>query len=147
VGAFELFKIIIIIQLAYGVGITLLMQPLDAVTTSDVQNFQDTADDLNATSIANTTQNKVDQLFQISQTDIGSVVYFSPIPIISFMINTAFAFPQIVALAVNTVMFFMNLDTGFRTQVVSFFYMATMIIYILNIASLLLSSRTGRFVT
>ena len=142
-GTFKYFIGIIVLQIFYSVGITLLshglvgLDPSFGAFLTDYENY--------ATSLENMTaqiENSLNQQMNIPLIDLGSLVFYSGNIIVDLMLNFFFAVPSLITLLTNTIVNIFPLDAFIASYVklglfslISITYFLSLLAFVTNIRS------------
>jgi len=142
-GTFKYFVGIIVLQIFYSIGITLLSHGLIGLDPSfgsyltDYQTY--------ATSLENMTSQIEDSLnrqLNIPIVDLGSLVFYSGNIIVDLMLNFFFAVPSLITLLTNTIVNIFPIDVFIASYIklglfsfLSITYFISLLAFITNIRS------------
>lgn len=148
-GVYEWFKVILVIQLFYGFGITLLMHAWAqnaGFNAGDVEAFETVSQNLDIQDTTNQIQQNFNTQFQLNGTDLAGLIYYSGNLLLDLLVNTAFAAPQMFTIILTGLFSVMTVDAFIQGWITAFFFTIVSILYFLSLLQFLLTSRTGRTV-
>jgi hypothetical protein len=108
--AMDLFKAIIVVQLFFGFGMTLLAYAMPVDSLDYVTAFTDVSSSINLNDTASMVQENLQRQTNIPVVEIGALVFYSGNILIDLLLNFLFAIPEMIGLLIHGVMFLINVD-------------------------------------
>lgn len=109
-GLMEYFKVVLIIQLFYSVGFTMITHSIEANEIEYVEFFSGPTETVNPETIQGKIQTSVENQTNLPLVDIGSLVFFSGNLFIDLILNFVFAVPSMATILVTAILFIFNVD-------------------------------------
>lgn len=135
--------LMVMIQLFYGAGITLLAYSLPTEQVNLISTYQQPSSDLDMTEISDTIEENIQSQLNIPIVDISALVFLSGNIIIDMIINFFTAIPSMITIAISTFFMFFPVDAFIATQVKLVFWVFAAIMYFIAFLSFILSLRAG----
>lgn len=140
----DVFKIILIVQLFYSFSITIYSHVLPEETLNHVTSFSDLAEDIDLNSVSNDIQESVQDQINIPVVELGALVFYSGNIILDLLLNFFFAIPQMFTLLLGGfLMLFTNIDSFITNTIQIFLSVLVTVLYFLGSLQLLLNLRSG----
>jgi hypothetical protein len=136
-----LFKYIIIVQLFFSFGITILSYAMPADSLNHVTAFSDVTSDISIKTISGQVQDSVEDSLDIPVIELGALVFYSGNIIIDLLLNFFFAIPEMIGLLVNGFMLLFNVDSYIFAVLEIFFGALVTILYFIGVLQLLMNIR------
>lgn len=138
--AYTYFKYVIIVQLFFGFGYTMVTQfsPVDAGSM-----FADVANEITIDDVSSDIQENLEQQADIPLASGATLVGFSVNLIVSLILNSFLAFPLMIDLLIRGGFTFFNIDPFIQTTITTFVFAMATILYALAIISFLLNMRAN----
>jgi hypothetical protein len=140
----NLFKIIILIQLLYGIGITGYTQILPEDSLNYVTSFSDLGNEIDFNTISSEVEDSLERQTNIPVIELGALVFYSGNILIDLIMNFAFAIPQMLILLMNGIFSLMSVDAVLLGYVQLFISTTISVLYLIGIIELLTGLRSGR---
>lgn len=134
---------IVIIQLFYGAGMTMLSYSLPASQVTLLNTYSEPADNLDVEEISETIEENIQSQINIPLVDIGSLLFYSGNVIIDMIINFFTAVPSMVTILFSTYFMFFPIDAYIATQIKVVVWVLITIIYMVAFLSFIMSLRSG----
>jgi len=142
-GMMSLFKVIILVQLFFSVGLTMYIYAMPTGADSEVGMLQGSTNiDLESTS--EDIQDSLERQTNIPVIDIGALVFYSGNIILDMVLNFMFAIPEMLTLLIGGIMRLINLDSFLMTQIQLFITVIISAMYMLGAIQFIASIRSGR---
>lgn len=145
-GLMKAVQIIFIIQIFYSFAITSFVYALPDDTLDYVNSFSDIANDLNMETVTAEAQDTLDSSLDIPVIELGALVFYSGNILIDFLVNFAFAVPQMLGLLINGFTFMFNFDYQLANIMELFFIAVVLVLYVVGLLQLLMNVRSGRVI-
>lgn len=140
-SAWDLFKVIIMVQLIYATSITLLAYGLPSESLTHVDIFSSLAEDIDLDGVSNNIQNNIEDQLDIPVVELGALVFYSGNILLDLMLNFFFAIPQMFGLIVNGFSLLFNIDVFVVATVQVFFTILVTVLYFIGLLQLLMNIR------
>ncbi|MEM5810121.1 MAG: hypothetical protein QW156_04515 [Candidatus Aenigmatarchaeota archaeon] len=140
----KFFTYIIIIQLFYSFGISMLSYSLDKLVVQQRQLILSQFQTLgrNITEITQSIEKTTQSSMNIPLIDLGALVFYSGNIIVDLMVNFLFAIPSMATLLVSSFQFFFStIDPILISNLKLFLYSIISVIYFIALIQFLLSIR------
>lgn len=143
----QYFKVVIIIMLFYGFGITVLTHSLpdDMLKYTDYFDNVAGADDIGAT--GESIQQSLEKQTNIPVVDMGALVFYSGNFLLDMLINFATAIPQMIGLLLTGMEQLIGYDAVISNDIQIFATTSMGVIYIISLIQLVAGIRSGRAIT
>lgn len=142
----ELFKVVIMIQLFYGLAITGITYALPADALLEVQAFSDISSSTNFEEISSQIEDSVEQQINMPVIELGALVFYSGNIIIDMVLNSALAIPEMFTILVNGICRLISLDSYITSLLMVFAGVVFSVMYFIGIIQLLMNVRSGRVI-
>lgn len=148
-GMFSLFKSVIMVQLFYALGITLLTYSLSSagIPLNYIGSFSDLADSIDLKGVSEDVQNSLESQTSIPVIELGALVFYSGNILLDLILNFAFAIPEMIGLIINGIGLLFNIDSYMFAIVEIFAGVVVMVMYFVGLMGLLQDIRSGRVIT
>jgi len=141
-----MFKVILVVQLFFAVGITLLTYAVPTSFINQVSSFSEVAEAINLESVSGDVQQSLERQTDIPAVELGALVFYSGNILIDLLLNFIFAIPEMVGLIINGLTRLLSIDTFMIATVQTFIGVVVMVLYFIGIMQLLVGVRSGRLV-
>lgn len=145
-GVYRFFVAIIVIQLFYSFGVTILSHTLSDFPVNNEALTPYTDEQIDITDISGRIESTTQNQLNIPLIDLGALVFYSGNIIVDLMLNFFLAVPSLFTLVVSGFSLFFNVDAFLMTQIKIFLFAVVTIIYFLNMVAFVLNIRSGRTV-
>lgn len=142
----ELFKVVIMIQLFYGLAITGITYALPADALLEVQAFSDISSSTNFEEISSQIEDSVEQQINMPVIELGALVFYSGNIIIDMVLNSALAIPEMFTILINGICRLISLDSYITSLLMVFAGVVFSVMYFIGIIQLLTNIRSGRVI-
>jgi hypothetical protein len=145
----SLFKIMILAQLFFAVGVTMLSFVITANNPDAVdfiQDFNDFAEAYDVSDIKDEVTGQVENQQGIPVLDVGALVYYSGNLLISLLGNFIFAIPNMIMILVRGFQMIFNFPGEILAYLHLFTIVTISVMYVLGIIQLLTGLRSGRLI-
>jgi len=142
----ELFKVVIMIQLFYGLAITGITYALPADALLEVKAFSDISSSTNFEEISSQIEDSVEQQINMPVIELGALVFYSGNIIIDMVLNSALAIPEMFTLLINGICRLISLDSYITSLLMVFAGVVFSVMYFIGIIQLLTNIRSGRVI-
>lgn len=138
----DVFKVILVVQLFYSFAITTYTHVLPDDTLNHVTSFSDLAGEIDLESVSNDIQDSVQDQINIPVVELGALVFYSGNIILDLLLNFFFALPQMFTLLINGFLqLFVNIDPFITNTIQIFLSVIITVLYFLGAIQLLLNIR------
>ncbi len=134
---------IVMIQLFYGFGMTLLAYALPTATIDMINAYSGPSADLDMVGISDTIESNLRSQLDIPIVDIGAVVFFSGNILMDLIINFFTAIPSMITLAFTSFFMLFPVDAFIATQIKIVVWVFATIVYFIAFLSFIMSIRSG----
>lgn len=135
-------KVIIIMQLFFSASITILAHAMPSDTLSHVQIFKDEADRIGFEEIGSQVQDTLGRQTSLPVVELGSLIFYSGNILVDFILNFAFAIPEMIGLLVNGIMLIFAIDSYAFAIAEIFAAVAVGSMYVIGLVQTLLNLRS-----
>jgi len=125
----DAFKIVLVVQLFYAFGITLLTNAVPINTLGFVSSFSEVADTINLQQVSSDIQTSIERQANMPLIDVGSLIFFSGNIILDLLLNFAFAIPQMLNIFIGGVLLLLNVDAFIFVQLQIFIGVFISVLY------------------
>lgn len=140
---FNELMLILIIQLFYSLGITLLTHSLIGLNPAYATNFNDfTSISSDIKNISDEISGSLEQQMNIPLIDLAALVFYSGNIIVDLILNFLFAIPSMVTLLLNVIFSFFTIDAYIASYLKLFIYSVISVIYFINLLAFLTNVRS-----
>jgi len=136
----DIFKLIIIVQIFFGVSVTLLAHTMPTTSYADMIQADHQVD---LTETGNIITDAAERQTNIPILDIGSLVFYSGNIIIDLVLNSIFAIPEMVTSLVNVFNLFFPLEPTIKLYIGLTIFLIIGAIYIINVLAFILNLRSS----
>lgn len=137
----EWLKIIVIVQLFFSASMTILVHSMPADTLNYSTVFNDEASQHGLQDIGNQVESTLGRQTQIPIVELGSLIFYSGNILVDFILNFAFAIPEMIGLIVNGITMMFAVDSYAFAIAELFAVVAVSAIYIIGLVQTLLNLR------
>ena len=134
---------IVMIQLFYGFGMTLLAYALPTAAIDMINMYSGPSEDLDMVGISDTIESNLRSQLDIPIVDIGAVVFFSGNILMDLIINFFTAIPSMITLAFTSFFMLFPVDAFIATQIKIVVWVFASIVYFIAFLSFIMSIRSG----
>lgn len=147
VDVMAMFKVLLIVQLFYGFGITLSTYTLPSDSLIHVTAFNDIGGETyDMQSIKTQVEEAVEQQTSIPVVELGALVFYSGNILVDLILNFMFAVPSMINLLIGGLMFLISIPTDIMLNVQIFSGVLISVLYFIGVLQLLIGIRSGRVV-
>lgn len=136
-------KAVVMVQLFWALGITLLVYALPADAVDDIALFSNVDNNSTIQEIGEKVQGGADSQFNVPFLDFATLVYYSGNLLFDLMVNFAMGVPQMFILLISGIFLFIPMDAVIQAHLKIFIYAVITAIYFLGIIGLMLNVRSG----
>lgn len=139
-NALSIFMIMLIIQLFYASGVTIIAYSLPAELQDYAQPSTSVASNIDIEQVSGDLEDSLQSQLNIPLIDLGALVFYSGNIIVDLLLNFLTALPQLITLVIDTIFQIMNVDgqytifvQTFLTGIVAIYYFLSLIVLVTNI--------------
>lgn len=136
-----MLKVIVLVQLFFSVGITMLAYAMPEDSLSYVDMFSEATEGVGLEDVATDLQNNLDRQRDIPVVEIGSLVFYSGNILVDLLLNFVFAIPQMIGLLINGLVTLFGFDTYVWAYVELFAGAVVVSLYVIGMIQMLISLR------
>lgn len=140
------FRIVILLQLFFSCGITLISYSMPNESLQYVDIFTAVGHSIGLNEIGQKVENSLQTTTTTPIIEVGALVFYTGNILLDLLLNFAFAIPEMIGLIVNGLMMLFSFDSYFFVTVQLFAFICVMITYFIGLIQLLTNLRTGRIV-
>lgn len=142
----DLFKIIIVIQLFFAVGVEILTWSFneESLPLTYIEELSDIKDVYNIDTVSDQIESSVSLQQNIPIVDVGALVFHSGNILLNLIANFMFALPTMIGLIIATLTRILSLNPIMVAYVQAFFVGLVSVAYIIGVIQLLTGIRSGR---
>jgi len=138
------FKIILMIQIFYAIGISVIDYGLPAQYSNNLDPLSDNSANVDINSMSDDMEDLIDKQQTMPNEDLGGLALYSGNLLISLFINFLTAVPAMFVLLVTFIGMLINVDPFYLNQIKLFIFIVIGLGYVFSLVLLLVSLRTGR---
>lgn len=138
---YRFFIIIVVIQLFYAVGVTIISHGLTGMSVDQNTLLPYESQVADTGDVTSKIEDTTGKLLGINMVDIGTLVFYTGNIVLDLILNFFTALPSIVVLLVSGFMQFFSVDTVYAMQVKMFLFVAISVVYILQIIAFVMQLR------
>lgn len=139
-------KIMILVQLFFSFGITILAYSMPNNTTPFINSYQSLAGDIDMANIKGDFESSLVSQLDIPAVEVGALVFYSGNILLDLLANFLFAVPIMIGLIISAITNLFSLDNFIVYTVQMFVSVVIGIIYIISLIQLLIGIRSGRVI-
>jgi len=136
----DYFKLIIIVQIFFGVSVTLLAYSMPSSSYTDMIEAEHQVD---LTETGNIITSAAERQTNIPILDVGSLIFFSGNIIIDLVLNSVFAIPEMATSLVSVFNIFLPLDPTVKIYIGISIFLIIGAVYIINILAFIINLRSS----
>lgn len=140
---FEYFKFIIIVQLFFGMSVTMIAYAMP----TDTQNFVSVIQPghpIDLSSVSQNIQESAERQMDMPILEMGALVFYSGNVMVDMVLNTIFAIPEMITIVTNIIINFLPIDPVIQGTLQIFMWAVISALYIIGILSFVMDVRSGR---
>jgi hypothetical protein len=141
--AMQWFVVVIIAQLFFSIGITMLTHAIPSDDLRYVTSYSDLANSINAEELSGSIQGSMKSQTSIPLIEVGALVFYTGNLILDLLLNFAFATPQMVTLFLTGITKIIGLDAVITGSIQLYLTAVIGILYFVLIIRLLANLRSG----
>lgn len=141
-SAWDLFKMMILVQLFYAFAITLLAHALPAASLVYIEPFSDLAQEISLESVTTDIEDTIGEQVNIPVIELGALVFYSGNILIDLMLNFFFAIPEMIGLLIHGFMMLFNVENYLFAQVQLVSMAVLSVLYFIGVVQLLMNIRS-----
>ena len=146
-NTWEYFKMIIVIQLVFGVGATMIAHSLPEQTYLSISQQVTPEQIENISEISGNFTEKMETIrnppIDLPFVDTAFVLFYTGNLVIDAFINSIFAIPSMATVLVKGFALFFPIDPAFETALTLFVYAFIAVLYIIGIIAVIMNLRSG----
>ena len=142
----KLFITVILAQLFFSVVITGYVNIIPEEALDYFDPYTDLSSRTSPEDINEQVQENLERQTNLPVVELGALVFYSGNILLDFILNFAFALPQMIQLLINTMLFLVNVPAQISTIIITFTGVAVSVLYFISIIQFLVGLRSGRFV-
>lgn len=142
----QLLKVVIVMQLFFSFGITALAYAIPGDAKNYVQIFTSAGNSSNLQDTATKVQDSLQSQTNIPVIELGALVFYSGNILIDFLLNFAFAIPEMIGLLINGFMLLFGIDSYLFALIQLFSSVVIIVMYFVGLIQLLTGIRSGRVI-
>jgi len=142
-NTFKYFIGIIVLQLFFGFGITILSHSLIGINPDIapyMSDYTDIAPDIS--NITTQIEGSMQSQLNIPVVDLGALVFYSGNIIVDLMLNFFFAVPSLFTLIANGFFGLFNIDAFLEANLKLFIYSIVSVLYFINLLAFIMNIRS-----
>lgn len=141
----DFFKIMIVVQVFFSIGITIISYSLAGTgMVSQFEGFTATPNSLTVDETADLVEESLASQTDIPIIELGALVFYSGNILIDLLLNFAFAIPEMLGLLVSAVSLLFNFPVEIVGYVEIAFSVVILAFYTISIIQLVVGVRSGR---
>lgn len=141
-NAMNMLKAIILIQLFFSAGITILSYAIPDAAQNTVTMFSGSGT-LDIESVGADVEDSLQKQTEVPVIELGALVFYSGNILLDFLLNFVFAIPEMIGMLINGIMLLLNVDSYIFAIVEIFAAVVVVVMYFLALISFLMSLRSG----
>lgn len=134
---------IVIIQLFYGAGVTMLSYALPVDQIAVIEPYQQPTEDLDVRDISDEIESTISSQLSIPVVEIGALVFHSGNLVIDLIVNFWSAIPSMITILINAFFFAFPIDAFLQNQILLLFYVIASVVYFVAFLNFLFALRSG----
>jgi len=143
-STFDYFVAIIVFQLFFGAGISMLAYSLP----SDPQGISYTVlaepkHEINIKTVGQDLKDSAEQQVNLPLVDLGALVFYSGNIVMDMVLNSVFAVPEVVTLGFDIVMGYFPIDVTLQNYIKIVIFAVIMALYVIGILAFVMNMRSG----
>jgi len=140
----QYLKAMVMVMLFWSLCISLLTSTLPAAFVSDELIFFTNSDNnYTMQELGDMVGVGADDQFDVAFTDFTSLIFYSSNLFFTLLVNFIFAVPQMLSLLIRGLFLFIPVAATIKAQLLSFFNITIVALYLLGIIGLVLNIRSG----
>lgn len=141
-NSMNMLKAVILIQLFFSAGVTILTYTTPAGALNHVSIF--TGDGtLDLESVGEEVQQSLQKQTDIPVVELGALIFYSGNILLDFLLNFAFAIPEMIGMLINGVGMLIHLDSYIMVTVEIFAAVVVVVMYFIALISFIMGLRSG----
>lgn len=145
-NTYEFFKYVIIIQLFFGIGTTMIQYSLPAQTYLDLSRELTPAEVESMENLSGNFTEKIDAIknppIDLPFVDTAFILFYTGNLVIDAFINSLFAIPSMMSVLVNAFTIFIPIYAPYKAILQLFVYSLVAILYIIGIIGVIMNLRS-----
>lgn len=142
-GTFKYFTAIIVVQLFFGVGVTLFAYAMPPAGGFDYVQLVTPEHGIDIKNVGQSLEESSQKQVNVPLVDMTTLIFYSGNIVIDMILNTLFAVPEIVSLGVNIVFGFFPINAVIQAWMNIFIFVLIFSIYVISILAFVMDLRSG----
>jgi hypothetical protein len=142
-GVMTMFKVMLIAQLFFGFGISIIAHTLPADAQGQLGQYQQTANKVDLSDVTNTAKTSLERQVNLPLIEVGAIVFYSGNIILDLLLNFMFAVPEMLGLLIYAIMSIISFDTYLASQLLLMIEVGASVLYIIGLIQLVSGLRSG----
>jgi len=139
-NAISIFMVILLVQLFYATGVTVIAYSLPSVTNEYVDGAETIASGIDIEDVAADLTNSFDNQLNIPVIELGALVFYSGNILVDLLLNFLTALPQLITQVLSILFMITGVDSQvqnyiqlFLTGMVTIYYFMSLLVLLTNI--------------
>ena len=142
-NALQLFSALLIIQLFWSFGVTLMVPQLPNATSNEVLQFSAGYNLINLSELQSSTSQGVNDQANIPVVETGALIFYASVTILNLMVNFFAAVPQMVTLLIHILFMIIPFESSITSIVEAWVFGIVSILYTIVIFAFIAGTRTN----
>lgn len=145
-GATNIFTTIILVQLFFAMAMTGYTYYVPSDALIPLQQHISFAEKTSFEDIKSSAEKNLEAQTNIPIVELGALVFYSGNILLDFILNFAFALPEMVTLFISTIFLLVSVPAQVATLIKIFAGVTISVLYFISIVQLLVGIRSGRLI-
>ena len=142
-NALQLFTTLLLVQLFWSLGVSLLIPNMPNATTNQVVMFTNSNNVIELGTLQSSISQGITDQQNIPLLEVGALVFYSSATILNIMINFFTAIPQMVTLLMSVLFLFIPVSLGLQIALQTWVFGIVTVLYFVALFTFLMGTRTN----
>ena len=142
-NALQLFTTLLLVQLFWSLGVSLIVPNMPNATANQVVMFTNSNNVIELGTLQSSISQGITDQQNIPLLEVGALVFYSSATILNIMINFFTAIPQMVTLLMTVLFIFIPLGTSLQITLQTWVFAIVTVLYFVALFTFLMGTRTN----
>jgi len=142
-NALQLFTTLLLVQLFWSLGVSLIVPNMPNATANQVVMFTNSNNVIELGTLQSSISQGITDQQNIPLLEVGALVFYSSATILNIMINFFTAIPQMVTLLMTVLFLFIPLGTSLQITLQTWVFAIVTVLYFVALFTFLMGTRTN----
>lgn len=142
-NALQLFTTLLLVQLFWSLGVSLIVPNMPNATANQVVMFTNSNNVIELSTLQSSVSQGITDQQNIPLLEVGALVFYSSATILNIMINFFTAIPQMVTLLMTVLFLFIPLGVSLQITLQAWVFGIVTVLYFVALFTFLMGTRTN----